>query len=197
MPTSITNAYSNCGGSSFQVDFDLTQDEERFRDEVREFNAQHLPSTEERRKLGPGFLVEWWRLIREQRWVGFNWPKDCGGGGGTIMEQYVLKQEMLAANAPALGRDYTGLGWVGPAIIQFGNDEQKERYLPDILDSKTAWCTGYSEPNIGKRPGRVAMSSRTRWRRIRRERPEDLDLPRACGYWYLHHGANPARRAKA
>jgi len=131
------------------VDFDLTQDEERFRDEVREFNAQHLPSTEERRKLGPGFLVEWWRLIREQRWVGFNWPKDCGGGGGTIMEQYVLKQEMLAANAPALGRDYTGLGWVGPAIIQFGNDEQKERYLPDILDSKTAWCTGYSEPNIG------------------------------------------------
>jgi len=56
---------------------------------------------------------------------------------------------MLLAEAPALGRDYTGLGWVGPAIIQFGNDEQKARYLRDILDGKSAWCTGYSEPNIG------------------------------------------------
>ena len=57
----------------------------------------HVVAVAERRKLGPGFHVEWWRLIREQRWVGFNWPKDCGGGGGTIMEQFVLKQEMLAA----------------------------------------------------------------------------------------------------
>ncbi len=131
------------------MDFDLTPEEEGFRDEVRAFNAKNLPSLEERRKLGPAFIPEWWKLIRERRWVGFNWPKDCGGGGGSIMEQYVLKQEMLAANAPALGRDYTGLGWVGPAIIQFGNEEQKQRYLPDILDSKSAWCTGYSEPGIG------------------------------------------------
>jgi alkylation response protein AidB-like acyl-CoA dehydrogenase len=131
------------------MDFDLSAEEEVFRDEVRAFNAEHLPSVEERRKLGPGFIVDWWKRIREKRWVGFNWPKDCGGGGGTIMEQYVLKQEMLLANAPGLGRDYTGLGWVGPAIIQFGNDDQKRRYLPDILDSKSAWCTGYSEPGIG------------------------------------------------
>jgi alkylation response protein AidB-like acyl-CoA dehydrogenase len=131
------------------MDFDLTKEEEAFREEVRDFNAKNLPSLEERKKLGPAFIPEWWKLVREKRWVGFNWPKDCGGGGGSIMEQYVLKQEMLAANAPALGRDYTGLGWVGPAIIQFGNEEQKQRYLPDILDSKSAWCTGYSEPGIG------------------------------------------------
>ena len=131
------------------MDFDLTKEEEAFREQVRDFNAKNLPSLEERRKLGPAFIPEWWKLIRERRWVGFNWPKDCGGGGGSIMDQYVLKQEMLAANAPALGRDYTGLGWVGPAIIQFGNEEQKQRYLPDILDSKSAWCTGYSEPGIG------------------------------------------------
>ena len=131
------------------MDFDLTADEKRFRDEVRAFLAEHLPSVEERSKIGPAFFPEWWRKIREKRWVGFDWPKECGGGGGTIMEQYVLKQEMLAARAPGLGRDYTGLGWVGPAIIQFGNDEQKARYLPDILDSKSAWCTGYSEPGVG------------------------------------------------
>ena len=131
------------------MDFDLSEEEELFRDEVRGFIAEHLPSPEERARIGPGFVVEWWRAVREKRWVGFDWPKDCGGGGGTIMQQYVLKQELLAARAPGLGRDYTGLGWVGPAIIQFGNDEQKARYLPDILDSRSAWCTGYSEPGVG------------------------------------------------
>jgi len=131
------------------MDFDLSPEEEAFRAEVRAFNAEHLPSVEERKKLGGAFFPTWWEKIREKCWVGFNWPKECGGGGGTIMEQYILKHEMLLAEAPALGRDYTGLGWVGPAIIQFGNDEQKARYLRDILDGKSAWCTGYSEPNIG------------------------------------------------
>ncbi len=131
------------------MDFDLSPEEREFREEVRAFNAEHLPSAAERKKMGPAFFVEWWQLIREKRWVGFEWPRKYGGGGGSLMEQYVLKQEMLAARAPALGRDYTGLGWVGPAIIQFGNDEQCERYLPDILDSKSAWCTGYSEPGVG------------------------------------------------
>ena len=74
------------------MDFDLTADEKRFRDEVRAFLAEQLPSLEERKKIGPAFFPEWWRKIREKRWVGFDWPKECGGGGGTIMEQYVLKQ---------------------------------------------------------------------------------------------------------
>jgi alkylation response protein AidB-like acyl-CoA dehydrogenase len=42
-----------------------------------------------------------------------------------------------------------GLAWVGPSIIQYGTDEQKERFIPDILDSKYQWCTGYSEPGSG------------------------------------------------
>ncbi|HIF97465.1 MAG TPA: acyl-CoA dehydrogenase [Myxococcales bacterium] len=131
------------------MDFDLTPEEQLFSREVQAFIAEHLPSSEERANAGVSFLAEWWRLIREKRWVGFDWPKEYGGGGGSIMEQYILKREMLSARAPALGRDYTGLGWVGPAIIQFGNDEQRSRYLPDILDSKSAWCTGYSEPGVG------------------------------------------------
>ncbi len=131
------------------MDFDLTPQEEAFRKEVQDFLAENLPSIEERRKLGPGFIVDWWKAVRKKRWVGFNWPKECGGGGGSLMEQYILKEEMLKANAPALGRDFTGLGWVGPAVIQFGNEEQRQRFLPDILESKSAWCTGYSEPDVG------------------------------------------------
>ncbi len=131
------------------MDFDLTPEEEAFREDVRAFLADNLPPLEERRNLGPEFISDWWKKVREKRWIGFDWPREVGGGGGTLMQQFILKEELLKASAPPLGSDYTGLGWVGPAVIQFGTDEQKKRFLPDILDSKSAWCTGYSEPGIG------------------------------------------------
>ena len=112
------------------MDFDFNEEERAFRDEVRGWLKENLPAVGER---SPGFQLEWWKMMREKRWVGFNWPADCGGGGGTVMQQFILKEEMLNHQAPMIGKDYTGLGWVGPAIIQFGNDAQKERYLPDIL----------------------------------------------------------------
>ncbi len=128
------------------MDFDLTPKEEEFREEVRSFLKEHCPPRGQRDMAA---LTKWWRAVREARYVGFNWPRDCGGGGGTVMEQYILKEEMLKVDAPPIGKDYTGLGWVGPAIIQFGTEAQKQRYLPEILDGKSAWCTGYSEPDIG------------------------------------------------
>ena len=126
--------------------FDLTSEEEAFRHEVRAFLTEHCPA---RNSRGLEEMVKWWEAVRKKRYVGFSWPRECGGGGGTVMEQFILKEEMLKAEAPMIGKDYTGLGWVGPAIIQFGSEEQKQRYLPDILDGKSAWCTGYSEPDIG------------------------------------------------
>jgi alkylation response protein AidB-like acyl-CoA dehydrogenase len=81
--------------------------------------------------------------------VGFNWPAEYGGGGGGIMEQVILKDEMSKAGAPPLGTSMMGLQWVGPAIIEYGTEEQKRKFLPDILDSKYQWCTGYSEPGSG------------------------------------------------
>ncbi len=128
------------------MDFDLIPEEEAFRDEVRVFLREHLPPVKER---GPSFLMDWWKAVRKKRWVGFSWPREVGGGGGTLMQQFILKEEMLKHNAPGLGRDYMGLGWVGPAVIQFGNEDQKKRFLPDILDGRSMWCTGYSEPGVG------------------------------------------------
>mgnify|MGYP006453251067 CR=1 FL=1 len=82
------------------MDFDLTPEEEAFGQEVRAFLAEHLPSAEERKKIGPSFLPEWWRLIREKRWVGFDWPKECGGGGGTISHcGECLELQSLCENA--------------------------------------------------------------------------------------------------
>ncbi|MBW2230292.1 MAG: acyl-CoA dehydrogenase family protein [Deltaproteobacteria bacterium] len=128
------------------MDFDLTKEEEAFRDDLRGFLDEHLPPPEER---APDFLPKWWKAVREKRLIGFAWPKQVTGGGGSLMEQFILKEELLARKAPMLGRDVTGLSWVGPALIQFGTDEQKQKYIPEILDGKTMWCTGYSEPDVG------------------------------------------------
>ena len=129
------------------MDFHLTPDEEAFRAEVRAFLDELLP---------PGaptgdakFLATWFRRVREKRWVGFSWPTEVGGGGGSIMQQVILKEEMAKRKAPALGACFMGLAWVGPAILSYGSEAQKQRFIPDILDGKVQWCTGYSEPGSG------------------------------------------------
>jgi alkylation response protein AidB-like acyl-CoA dehydrogenase len=128
------------------MDFQLSEQEEAFRSEVRAFLDEHLP---EGVKRTPKLLEKWTRDIRKKRWVGFSWPEDVGGGGGSIMQQVILKDEMAQRKAPALGSCFMGLAWVGPSIIQYGTDEQKQKYIPDILDGKYQWCTGYSEPDSG------------------------------------------------
>jgi alkylation response protein AidB-like acyl-CoA dehydrogenase len=129
------------------MDFKLTAQEEAFRAEVRAFLDENLPPGVN--KLDPRFLAEWNKKVRAKRWVGFSWPKEVGGGGGGIMEQVVLKEEMAKRKAPPLGVCFMGLAWVGPAIIQYGTEAQKQRFIPDILDGAYQWCTGYSEPGTG------------------------------------------------
>ncbi|MEB2346527.1 MAG: acyl-CoA dehydrogenase family protein [Deltaproteobacteria bacterium] len=129
------------------MDFQLTPEEETFRAEVRAFLDEMLPPGTH--TMDPAFLAEWHRRVREKRWVGFSWPREVGGGGGSIMQQVILKEEMAKRKAPPLGTCFMGLAWVGPAIIQYGTEAQKQRFVPDILDGKVQWCTGYSEPGSG------------------------------------------------
>ena len=128
------------------MDFEFSPKEQAFRTEVRAFIKDNLPPPKQR---DMAFLTNWLTKVRAKRWVGFAWPKDVGGGDGTIAEQAILKEEMALAKAPPLGTSFMGLAWVGPGIIQYGTPEQKKRFIPDILDSKVSWCTGYSEPNYG------------------------------------------------
>ena len=136
------------------MDFQLTEEEEAFRNEVVAFLDDNLPEDGART---PEFMQEWNRKIREKRWVGFSWPEEVGGGGGSIMKQVILKDEMAKRKAPALGTCFMGLAWVGPAIIQYGTEEQKQQYIPDILDGKYQWCTGYSEPDSGSDLASIKM----------------------------------------
>ena len=129
------------------MDFKFNPEEEAFRDEVRKFLDENLP--EGRSQRDPAFLAEWNRKVRDKRWVGFSWPREVGGGDANVAQQVILKEEMAKRGAPALGTCFMGLAWVGPGIIEYGTEEQKRRFIPDILDSKYQWCTGYSEPGSG------------------------------------------------
>ncbi len=128
------------------MDFEYSADEQAFRDEVRDFLADNLPPKKER---GREFLASWLEKVREKGWVGFSWPKEFGGSDGGLIEQAILREEMALAKAPPLGTSFMGLAWVGPGIMQYGTEAQKQKFIPDILDSKVSWCTGYSEPNHG------------------------------------------------
>ena len=128
------------------MDFDLSPAEEKFRAEVRGFLDENLSKDKPRDRK---FYQDWLAKVRAKRWVGFSWPTEVGGAGASLLEQVILKEEMAKRNAPPLGTSFMGLAWVGPGIIQYGTEAQKQRFIPDILDSKVNWCTGYSEPNFG------------------------------------------------
>ncbi|MFP6628582.1 MAG: acyl-CoA dehydrogenase family protein, partial [Myxococcota bacterium] len=132
------------------MDFDFSPEEDVFRTRVQKFLDAHLPSDfDPRNARDPEFQKQWNQALGEAGWLGFAWPKEAGGGGATIIEQFILKEEMSTRRAPPLGSDFMGLTWVGPAIIQYGSDEQKEKFLPELLAGESLWCTGYSEPGSG------------------------------------------------
>ena len=132
------------------MDFNFTPDEEAFRAEVRKFIEENKPEgVAQYGARDDEAVASWNRKLAEKHWIGFSWPKQEGGGGGSLLEQFILKEEMSAAKAPSLGSDFMGLHWVGPALIRHGSEEQKKRFLPDLLNGRSYWCTGYSEPGSG------------------------------------------------
>jgi alkylation response protein AidB-like acyl-CoA dehydrogenase len=92
-------------------------------------------------------LEQWRRVLAERRWIAPAWPKEYGGAGMTVAEQFILNEEFAEASAPQLGG--IGVAMLGPTLITHGNEEQKKQHLPRILDGTVQWCQGYSEPGSG------------------------------------------------
>lgn len=90
----------------------------------------------------------WCDRMAERGWTVPEWPKAYGGGGLNKEEAKVLREEMARIGArPAL--DSFGISMLGPALLKFGNEEQKLEHLPPIVRGEIRWCQGYSEPNAG------------------------------------------------
>jgi len=140
------------------MDFEYTPAQEAFRKEFRGWLEANLPpdlclddaaddrvpsdrETYERRRA-------WQKTMHAAGWVGISWPKEYGGRGASLIERVIWEEEYAAARAPVLPAAM-GLNLVGPTIIHWGTDEQRQRYLPRILNADETWAQGFSEPNAG------------------------------------------------
>ena len=130
----------------------FTKEEENFEREVRIFFKDKYPSDIKQKQdqaipLLKEDFIRWQKVLFTQGWAAINWPVEYGGTGWSTVQKYIFANEMAKANAPAIVP--FGLGMVGPVIYTYGNEEQKQRFLPDIAASNVWWCQGYSEPGSG------------------------------------------------
>src|SRR5579864_5781507 len=134
------------------MDLRFTADEISFRDDVRGFFRAALPPEIRRkmvegRHLGKDDIVLWQRILNDKGWAVPHWPKEWGGTGWTPIQHYIFQEEMQQAPAPQPLA--FGVSMVGPVIIAFGNEAQKQKYLPRIANLDDWWCQGFSEPGSG------------------------------------------------
>src|SRR5256886_9543631 len=132
-----------------------SKEDEAFRKEVRTWLKSNLPKKDksisdlmphdpERVKRAK----EWQHQLYDAGYVAMSWPKEYGGQDADIMRQTIVNEELVLARAPGL-IGASGLGMVGPPLIQLGPEEQKRRYLPKVLTAEEIWCQGYCEPGAG------------------------------------------------
>ena len=134
------------------MNVNFSEDELAFRDEVRAFLREKYPADlREKQERGIALekddIVRWQKILYSRGWAAVNWPVEYGGTGWSPVQKYIFANEMAAANAPDMIP--FGVKMVAPVIYTFGNEEQKARFLPDILQSNVWWCQGYSEPGAG------------------------------------------------
>jgi alkylation response protein AidB-like acyl-CoA dehydrogenase len=127
-------------------------EQEAFRDEVRSFLKDTLPADwegadnaidDESYEFGREFL----KKLAPKRWIAPAWPKEFGGLALSHWDQVVFNEEMGYHRAPIVNT--AAVGYLGPTIILYGTDEQKQQHLPGITNGDVVWCQGYSEPNSG------------------------------------------------
>ena len=141
--------------------YDESVDLEQFRAETREWLEENCPPSMrtpmkddeivwggKREKFKNPEAKVWLERMGEKGWTAPEWPAKYGGGGLSREQNRVLQEELRRIKArPALFS--FGLWMFGPALLEFGNEEQKLRFIPDIVKGKTRWCQGYSEPGVG------------------------------------------------
>jgi alkylation response protein AidB-like acyl-CoA dehydrogenase len=133
------------------MDLAFSPTEEAFRSELRAWLDANTPHEEfEPATLAEevAYLVDWQRRLHAGGWVGVHWPREYGGRGATVVENYLFQAELARAKAPEI-INRIGVNLVGPTLIAHGTAAQKQRYLPKILGAEELWCQLFSEPNAG------------------------------------------------
>jgi hypothetical protein len=136
------------------MDLTYPPEAEEFRGVISGWLKDNLPAgwgepgfsmTADERKA---FNEEWTAKLYGGGWICASWPTEYGGKGLTLLQQVVLNEEFARAGAP-LRADFFGDTLVGPTILQWGTEEQKQQFIPRILKGDISWCQGFSEPDAG------------------------------------------------
>lgn len=139
------------GTSFFRFDsVHLPPETGEIRAEVREFLKHNIAPDRAGRygRTWSGFDADFSRKMGEKGWIGMTWPKEYGGHERTSFERYVVLEEMLAGDGSVAAH------WIadrqsGPLLLNFGTEEQRQKYLPPIARGESYFCIGMSEPDSG------------------------------------------------
>ena len=127
-----------------------TENLEEFRQEIRTWIDENLPAelrVGTRKDLPKNLLSQWNKALISRGLVAPEWDKEYGGGGLDRKQAGVVKEELNAVRAPKL-RTF-GVAMLGPTLLEFGTEEQKREFLPQIARNEVTWCQVYSEPGAG------------------------------------------------
>ena len=134
------------------MDLNFTPEEEAFRAEVQAFLKDKLPAriankVKAGQRLTKADQDEWHAILNERGWLANHWPEAYGGPGWGAVEKFIFDTECALAGGPRIVP--FGVNMLGPVLIKFGNEAQKQYWLPRILSGEDWWCQGYSEPGAG------------------------------------------------
>jgi alkylation response protein AidB-like acyl-CoA dehydrogenase len=137
------------------LDFKWTPEDDAYRARIREFLKKELPDNwEEIARHGPGsreqtdFSRIFCPKLAQAGLLVPHWPKAWGGGDRPAWEHFILGEEMWAAGEPR-GAQYMNVNWIGPVLMKYGSEAQKNRYIPEMAQGQAIWCQGFSEPGAG------------------------------------------------
>ena len=145
------------------MDFSLTEEDEAFRQELRDWLAVNLPEFEAEGEIGDEQNPDrrtmlrrqaWQRRAHQGRWAAINWPRSWGGREATVSQNAIYSEEMAKAKAPGI-YNTNGIWQIGPMILRWGTEEQQQRWLPGILNADVHWCQGFTEPEAGSDLGNL------------------------------------------
>ncbi|MCB2064472.1 MAG: acyl-CoA dehydrogenase family protein [Novosphingobium sp.] len=137
------------------MQFEWTEEQQAFRQRLRNFIESNVPEDWERfAEHGPAsaalteFARDFCGKLAENDLLTPHWPVEIGGLGLDPWHQTILAEEMWTAGEPR-GGQYMNVNWIGPTLMKYGSEEHKARYLPGITSGQALWCQGFSEPGAG------------------------------------------------
>jgi len=133
------------------MDFRFTEEQEKLRQRVRAFLEDEINKgywEQEVDAVRHSVNPEFSKRAAAAGFVGSTWPKKYGGQGLTYTDRLIITEEMLLYGAPIAGH-WVGERQVGPCILTFGTEEQKEDFLPRMVKGDVFFALGFSEPNAG------------------------------------------------